>query len=287
MQITPLRVMWFVPPTISVLAEGWGHTSAGMLQASRNQSSDEQFERFRTNAIDAAVTAMDNIMDWNLRAGPQDFRIVAQVERTTPLSLMARAGCGVLPDLRDASILVDAPDNGFVVALRHMLAEAGLASGSYALIPSGGVKERFDALLGGQGDATLLGPPFDAMALQAGLVRLARVQDRHPEFPGQGLVVRASAIERLRPALTQWLDGLARTCERMRSNQDGAGSILSGAGFPEIALQAMLTTVPSSLVPARRGVELLIRQRREVGLPGADNNYESLVDASMLRQDAP
>jgi ABC-type nitrate/sulfonate/bicarbonate transport system substrate-binding protein len=287
MQTTSLQVMWFVPPAIAVLAEHWGLTPAGMLQASRNRSSEEQFERLQAGAIDAAVTAMDNVMDWNRRAGPRDFRIVAQMERTTPLSLMAHAPHTRLQDLRDARILVDAPDNGFVVALRHMLAEAGLASGSYRLIPSGGVKERFDALAAGQGDATLLGPPFDAMAIQAGLVRLARVQDRHPDFPGQGLVVRASAIERLRPAITPWLEGLTRACERMRTDQDRAGSILTDAGFPAIAVQAMLAAVPDSLMPARRGVELLIGQRREVGLPGGDNTYESLVDTSMLLRAAP
>ncbi len=287
MHTTPLRVMWFVPPTIAVLAEHWGQTPVGMLQASRNQSSDEQFERFKAGAIDAAVTAMDNIMDWNRRVGPQDFRIAAQMERTTPLSLMARAGHRALQDLRNANILVDAPDNGFVVALRHMLAETGLESGSYQLIPSGGVKERFDALTGGQGDATLLGPPFDAMGMQAGLVRLARVQDRHPHFPGQGLVVRASTIEQLRPALTSWLAGLTAACASKRSNEDGALNILAAAGFPAIAFQDMLATVPDSLMPARDGVELLIRQRREVGLQGGDNSYESLVDVSMLPQAAP
>ena len=287
MQTTALRVMWFVPPTIAVLAENWDLTSAGLLQASRNHSSDEQFESLQTGAIDAVVTAMDNIMDWNRRVGPQDFRIVAQMERTTPLSLMAHAGHSELQDLRNASILVDAPDNGFVVALRHMLAEAGLDSGSYLLVPSGGVKERFDALARGQGDATLLGPPFDAMGMQAGLARLARVQDRHPDFPGQGLVVRASATERMRPALTQWLAGLTEACASARSNQDGARDILAAAGFPAIAVHAMLATVPDSLIPVRRGVELLIRQRREVGLRGADNSYESLVDVSMLPQAAP
>jgi ABC-type nitrate/sulfonate/bicarbonate transport system substrate-binding protein len=227
---------------------------------------------------------MDNVMDWNRRAGPQDFRIVAQIERTTPLSLMARAGRIAVQDLRNANILVDAPDNGFVVALRHLLAEAGLESGSYRMTPSGGVKERFDALASGTGDATLLGPPFDVIGVQAGLVRLARVQDSHPDFPGQALVVRASAIERLRPALTRWFAGLAKACERMRSDEDGARKILTDAGFPAPAAQAMVAAAPESLVPARAGVELLIRQRREIGLPGADNSYETLVDTSLLLQ---
>jgi ABC-type nitrate/sulfonate/bicarbonate transport system substrate-binding protein len=279
--------MWFVPPTIAVLAEHWGLAPAGLLEASRNQSSDEQFERLASGAIDAAVTAMDNVMDWNRRAGPRDFRIVAQVERTTPLSLVARAPHAALQSLRHAGILVDAPDNGFVVALRHLLAEAGLDSGSYRLIPSGGVKQRFDALIAGLGDATLLGPPFDAMAVQAGLVRLARVQDHHPDFPGQGLVLRTSAIEPLRPALTAWLRGLAQACERARSDPNGASRILADAGFPAAAMPAMLAALPDSLMPARRGVELLIRQRRDVGLPGADNTFESLVETCMLPGAAP
>lgn len=282
MQTTRLRVMWFVPPTLAVLAERWGLAPAGLVQASRNQSSDEQFERLAGGAIDAAVTAMDNIMDWNRRAGPQDLRIVAQMERTTPLSLMARADRPALQDLRDARILVDAPDNGFVVALRHMLAQAGLESGSCRLIPSGGVKERFDALAGGHGDATLLGPPFDALGAQAGLVRLAGVQDHYPEFPGQGLVVRSAALERLRPALGPWLASLSEARERLRAGPDDAGSLLAEAGIPAIAVPAMLAAVPASLRPARRGVELLIQQRRELGLRGADVSYESLVDASLL-----
>jgi len=74
---------------------------------------------------------------------------------------------------------------------------------------------------------------------------------------------------------------------RRQAVQCGGRCALNEAGFPEIAVQAMLATVPDSLMPARRGVELLTRQRREVGLPGADNSYDSLVDASMLPRDAP
>jgi hypothetical protein len=70
----------------------------------------------------------------------------------------------------------------------------------------------------------------------------------------------------------------------MRSDEDGARKILTDAGFPAPAAQAMVAAAPESLVPARAGVELLIRQRREVGLPGADNTYETLVDTSLLSQ---
>jgi ABC-type nitrate/sulfonate/bicarbonate transport system substrate-binding protein len=207
---------------------------------------------------DAVVTAMDNVMDWNLRAGPRDLRIVAQLERTTPLTLVGQKRRAGPEDLRGATILVDAPRNGFIVALRAMLAESGVGPQAYALEPVGGVQERFEALVKGRGDATLLGPPFDAMALEAELVRISTVQERYPAFPGQGLVVSAAAMGRLRPALSAWLRALDMARERMGSD------------------------APASLRPDRAGVQLLIEQRRQVGLPGAETSYEQLVDDSLL-----
>lgn len=253
-----LRLLWFVPCAVAVQADEWKLTAGVALHAERNPSSEAQFAALASGQVDAVVTAMDNVMDWNLRAGPRDLRIVAQLERTTPLTLVGQKCRAGVEDLRGATILVDAPRNGFVVALRAMLAERGVGAESYELAPIGGVKERFDALMEDHGDATLLGPPFDAMALQAGLSRIASVQERYPDFPGQGLVVRAAAIERLRPALCEWLGGL------------------------DVARQRMGNEAASSLRPDRAGVELLIRQRREAGLPGADTSYEQLVDASLL-----
>ena len=131
----------------------------------------------------------------------------------------------------------------------------------------------------------LLGPPFDAMALQAGLSRIASVQERYPAFPGQGLVVSGAGLERLRPALTAWIGGLDSARKRMASEPDLARQALASAGFPAAALDAMLATAPTSLRPDRAGVELLLEQRRSVGLPGADTSYEGLVEPSMLPAD--
>ena len=59
------------------------------LFADWTSGSDEQFERLVRGDCDAVVTAMDNVFAWNRRAGPGDFCIVAQIERTTPLVVMA------------------------------------------------------------------------------------------------------------------------------------------------------------------------------------------------------
>ncbi|OUM01614.1 ABC transporter substrate-binding protein [Variovorax sp. JS1663] len=277
-----LRLLWFVPSPVALVADALRLTTGVTLQAGRNPSSDAQFEALASGQADAVVTAMDNVMDWNLRQGPQDLRVIAQLERTTPLTLVGQAGRTRLEDLRNATILVDAPRNGFIVALRAMLAEEGIGPDAYALEPVGGVKERHDAMVSGCGDATLLGPPFDAMALEAGLNRIATVQERYPAFPGQGLVVSASALERLRPALSAWLGGLENARRRMASDPEAARQALAPGGFPAPVVDAMLRTAPASLCPSRAGIELLIAQRRRCGLPGADTTYEELVEASVL-----
>ena len=280
-----LRLLWFVPSPLAIAAEAWNLASSVSLRAERNRSSDEQFEALASGQVDAVVTAMDNVMDWNLRTGPRDLRVVAQLESTTPLTLVGRRGRTNLDGLRGASLLVDAPRNGFVVALRAMLAERGIDSDAYSLETVGGVKERFDALVAGHGDATLLGPPFDAMALEAGLNHLANVQSLYPNFPGQGLVVSARTIDRLRPALSNWLMALDGARKRIAEVPDIARRTLTHAGLPAPAVEAMLRTTAVSLHPDRIGVELLIDQRRKSGLPGANTSYEELVDTSLMPSD--
>ncbi|MBN8490867.1 MAG: ABC transporter substrate-binding protein [Burkholderiales bacterium] len=277
-----LRLLWFVPTPIAVVAQAASLHEGIELRAQRNPSSDAQFEALRDGEVDAVVTAMDNVMDWNLRPGPQDLRIAAQLERTTPLTLVGRRGLASLGELPQARILVDAPRNGFVVALLALAADAGLSVADLQLLPAGGVSERFDALRAGRGDATLLGPPFDAMALDAGMQSIASIQQRYPDFPGQGLVVSASAMDRLRPALRHWLTGLELARQLMSSDPGLCLDALLRAGFPPHAVAGLIAAAPRSLVPDRAGIELLVRQRQQVGLPGAQLGVDDLVDLNAL-----
>lgn len=277
-----LRLLWFVPNTVAIVAAAWKLTPDVTLLAEHNPSSDAQFEALASGKVDAVVTAIDNVMDWNLRPGPKDLQVVAQLEQTTPLTLVGQKGRAILQDLRGGTILVDAPRNGFIVALRAMLAEDGIAPDSYALESVGGVKERYDALVAGQGDATLLGPPFDSMAMAEGLNRIASVQECYPAFPGQGLVVSARAMEGMRPALSSWLAGLDTARKRLGTDPESAWLTLASAGFPATAVAAMIRAAPASLIPDRKGIELLIAQRAKAGLAGANTNYENLVELSVL-----
>lgn len=279
METEKIRVMWFVPPLLALVASQ--DPQAIAVHADRNRSSDEQFGALVAGGVDAVVTSMDNVIGWNRRAGPRDFRVVAQIERTTPLTVVARPPLRNVQDLRGANLLVDAPDNGFVIALRAMLCDAGVASDAVRLTPAGGVKERFDALMAGQGDATLLGPPFDSMAQAAGLACIASVQDMYADFPGQGVVVRQGAAN---AKVAAWLRALERARQRVSESAELARQAVLAAGFPGGVAEAMIAQNPGSLRPTTEGVALLIAHRRSLGLVGADNDYWTIVDDSMVEQ---
>ncbi|MFJ4256339.1 ABC transporter substrate-binding protein [Pseudomonas monteilii] len=267
--------MWFVPPAIAVAAS-WLKNSDLSLETIRTQSSDEQFSALSEGRVDAVVTSMDNVFHWNQRPGPQDFVIVAQMELTTALSIVASPRVRNVSDLCGANILVDAPENGFVIALRALLNQAGLGVSDYALTPVGGVKERFLALLKSQGDATLLGPPFDALALAEGMHKVAEIQRAYPDFPGQGLVVRRSSLSS-NPGIHRWLSILSEAIKLFPENLSRLRSSLIDDGVPEAAVTSMVASIPDSLTPSERGVNLLIEHRRLLGLVGSDATYEHVV----------
>lgn len=252
----PLRLWWFVPPAIHLAAVERGTLAEDSVDATRTTSSDAQFDELAAGRCDAAITAMDNVFAWQRRPGGASLRVVAQVERTTPLTLVARRGIATLSDLGDANLLVDAPGNGFAVAMLAILDTAGARPADAQLTPAGGVAERLQALIAGSGEATLLGPPFDAMAVEAGMVAVTTVQQHEPDYPGQALVVR-----------TDDQVAMART-----------GRWLA-------AVHAVVNTdpaLPASLRPDAEGVAVLLRHRDRLGLPGADDTYDTLVDTSLL-----
>lgn len=273
-----MKVMWFAPPAVALAAQGLSLPGAAGIDAIRTRGSDEQFDTLVRGECDAVVTAMDNIFAWNRRPGPGDFCIVAQIERTTPLVVMARPGVASIADLKGASLLVDAPGNGFVIALRALLKAEGLGPADYRLVEAGGVKERLDALLAGQGDATLLGPQFDEVAKRAGHHALTTVQDRYPKFPGQGVVVSRAALPRFQQDLSRWLRALDSACHRaVTFPLEVTEAMVQASGVDAATVSGLQRGIPDALQPDRAGVELLIAMRRELQLPGAEDTYADLV----------
>jgi len=275
-----LKVMWFVPPAIHAVADSGGLLAAYGLHVEGipTGSSDQQYEALLAGECDVAVTAMDNVILWNRRGRGDDFRIVAQVERTTSIALVARPEFTTVASLDGGRLLVDSVENGFVIALRMMLDDAGIAFDACTVLPAGGVKERFAALIAGDGDATLLGPPFLGMAEAAGMQCLAHADRAFPGFPGQGIVVRTGQLGDRRDEIVRWLAAL----EQARADivADPLALMPRGATLP--VATALVDAVSTTLVPDPAGIDLLVAQRRHLGLPGADAVYSTLVDTGLL-----
>lgn len=279
-----MNVIWFVPPAVALIAQSRGLLpEAGVaVKAAVTTSSDEQFEALRAGHMDVAITAMDNVMGWNSRGEGGDFAILAQIETTTPLTLMAAPHVTSSAGLAGRDVLVDSRHNGFVVALLNWLSDAGLDLADINLVEAGGVKERLQALVSCSGDATLLGPPFDGMAAAQGMLRLACINEAYPEFPGQGLVVRRSSLDRIAGELDAWVKALDAARRLGRADPRLAQSEIEASGFPGPAAVAMAAAIPETLRPDPRGLALLFAQRNRLGLPGAGGDWQDVVLTDVL-----
>ncbi|MDT0510241.1 ABC transporter substrate-binding protein [Novosphingobium sp. MMS21-SN21R] len=257
------------------------------LRTERTLSSEQQFEQLRSGTIDAAVTAIDNVITWNEKAPEARFRAIAQVERTTELVLVARPGITAISDLAGKTLLVDAPANGFVVALRAMLIEAGIDETCCMLAPAGGVTERLDALLAGTGDATLLGPPFYHAAIAQGCNVVGSVQASWPDFPGQGLVVNTARLAASRDdcilsQLTELLGAMDIARRSILSKPAEAVDIVVRSGVPVGAASAMLAAVSDTFQPDADGMKRLIQHRATVWPTRPPLVHADLADESVL-----
>lgn len=260
-----LKQIVFVPPALAVAATHLGafEQEGVNLETTFTRSSYQQRDGLLDGLYDVAVTASDNVFAWNARGG--DFCIVAQLERTTVLQIFANASLSELDAKDGLRVAVDAPDSGFVIVLRDVLASQGITVRDDQLVPLGGVKERLEGLVQGEADVALLGPPLDAPALQAGLKLLGTVEQFHPSYPGLGLVVRRSRLDELGPALDAYLRALSVGLRWMSCNEPEALQALVGAGFTESAAESVLSSRATTLRPDVKGLELVREIRRKQG----------------------
>ncbi|HEX6796887.1 MAG TPA: ABC transporter substrate-binding protein [Ktedonobacterales bacterium] len=177
------------------------------VQVSYTTGSAAQLEGLGRGAYELIQTAPDNVV--NADANPAAFNLdpaTALAERPPdpggsgrppdaptfalllggsvgPLSLMAHQSVASVAALRGMVLGVDNPGSGFALVLRDMLARHGLAlDRDYTFTISGGTSARLDALRSGTVAATLLYPPFDALAEAAGFRRLVTSTQLYPAY---------------------------------------------------------------------------------------------------------
>lgn len=100
------------------------------------------------------------------------------------LSLVTAPGITTMAGLRHAIIGVDAPDTGFALVLYALLEQAGLSRSEVAIAALGSTEERYQALLQGRCQASLLRTPYELMAAEQGCQVLAQTADILPHYQG-------------------------------------------------------------------------------------------------------
>lgn len=271
-----LRQSQFVASVPLLIAAELGLVTGRDLEIKKAQGSADQFRAFAAGELDLAVTAMDNLFEW-VQEGV-DLRLIAQMERTTPLGFYSQPQFGSIAELSGRTFAVDAYANGFSLVARHLFASAGV---NVEYIEVGGVRERSEALLSGSVDATLLGAPFDVDAERAGKRLLVNVNHLLPDFPGQGLVVRAELIGTTE--LAAYLSALQRAVEVGTGMTDGQGAaLLERSGFPKEAATRAWASRPRSLTVAPAGLDLLTGIRRGLGLLPPEFTLAAVTDSMLL-----
>jgi ABC-type nitrate/sulfonate/bicarbonate transport system substrate-binding protein len=256
-----------------LLADELGFLQGLEVLPTRTTSSSEQLRALLSGEQDMVVTAIDNLFEWT-RAGA-DLRLVAQVEATTPLGIHAGGDVESIADLAGCRFAVDAPDNGFALIAKRLLRDVDV---DYVVV--GGVRERLDALLGGQVDATLLGPPFDQLAELAGMKRVLDVNALLPELPGQGLVVRAGVLES--EELERYLRAMVLGVGAGVSMEDEQGiELLERCGYQDAAARAWGSRA-RTLAVDHRGLALLTEIRRSLDMLPPNVRLEELYDGEPL-----
>lgn len=271
-----LRQSQFVAPVPLVVARELGLLDDIDLDTHRTTGSPEQLAGLLAGDIDIAVTAIDNLFAWTLAGA--ELRLVAQTEVITPLGIYARPATNRLGDLEGSRFAVDAATNGFSLVARYLLEQQGV---SVDYVEVGGVKERLDSLLAGDVSATLLGPPFDAAARDAGAPLLATVAEHLPAFPGQGLVVRSELIGS--HELAAYLYALRLAVDAGEAMTDAEGERqLERTGFGAAAAAAWASR-PRTLEVAPDGLALLAEIRSQLGMMPPGIRLEDLHDPAPLR----
>lgn len=207
------------------VAFGQGFFTQEGLNVCYNQVSGSAaiFNGLFAGDYDLISTAADNVINRfvnsNLPVG-----IVAGVEKGTGIALAVNTARGInsIADLRGLPIAVDAPDSGYVFALRKILAENGLflENGDYSLQVVGGTSVRYQSLVAGQTStnepvyATLLLYPFTILSeTQPNIKVLERFSDYVVPYQSTVLAVTRDYADEQGDTITAFLRAYIRASQ--------------------------------------------------------------------------
>lgn len=133
------------------------------------RNSVELVQDLTSNKYDIAIAGIDNLIAYQegqsgvkLEQQPDMFAFMGYDSGL--LSLMTQPEIKSVQDLKGKTVSVDAMNTGFAFMLRELIARGGLKENEVNFVSVGGTAERYEALLAGKQDGTLLKAPFNLLA---------------------------------------------------------------------------------------------------------------------------
>jgi ABC-type nitrate/sulfonate/bicarbonate transport system substrate-binding protein len=251
--MTAIRMGVFYQSLPMMVAQDLGYYEREGLEVDyqRVSSSIQQFEYLREDRYDFIQTSPDNVANYRLNEGnPLGGRIASTgfmgMDYGMNLTLVARPEIDGPDQLKGGTVSVDAPFSGFAYVLYKILRQAGLErEADYEVVPTGGVADRYTALLAGEFDGTLLSGGFETRAVSQGYRIVGSVYDIASPYVGVMACGKDEWLERntddairfvrASHAATRWCFDPA--------NRDDAVAMLTGLPNTDEVLAAQLYDV--------------------------------------------
>lgn len=266
-----MRLVAFSRPAALVVASRRGFFAAEGIEVefTRTSSSRAQLDALVAGEYDVAHTAADNIVA-RVDAG-DELRIVLVADRGVEHRLIGAQSVSSLRDMTGRRLGVDAPESGHAILAYVLLLEAGVARGTYEVVPIGATRDRYAALQGGRADAAMLNAPHDARAVAAGCHVLADAATRFPEHPGLTVAVREAWAREHRAEVEAYCRALIRGA-RFASDAANREAVVA-----DLAADAKVTPEEAAATYAR--------ERRD-GVPTPEQMAASVASVCALRRTA-
>jgi NitT/TauT family transport system substrate-binding protein len=176
------------------------------------QSSGGVLQELAAGSIDATVSAALTEPIYAISKGAP-IRLVRLEIQLPPYAIEAKAQYKKLEDLSGKTIMIDAPTGITKIYVERMLVPHHVEPSAVDYVYAGATGARFNALMSGAVDATILLPPFSFSAEESGASNLGLVADYANDLPFTGAAVNTNWASKNPDALRHFLDAHNRSVQ--------------------------------------------------------------------------
>jgi NitT/TauT family transport system substrate-binding protein len=175
-------------PLLIGLKEGYYAAEHLKLDLIHTQSSGAVLQQLAAGSIDATVSAALIEPIYAISKGAP-IRLVRLEIQLPPYAIEAKPQYKRIEDLRGKTIMIDAPTGITKIYVERMLVPHNVQPSTVDYVFAGATGARFNALMSGAIDATILLPPFSLSAEEKGYSNLGLVADYAKDLPFAGAAV--------------------------------------------------------------------------------------------------